>query len=136
MININIGYQCGDALDCIMQKRCKHRAKLYKLHNASVSIHRFFEYRLHIKLPHLIYIGQRWERLSGTNKCPFNRSRNYTCYDCVYCSGDLCRDCGCSERNDTPHSERLSIETEWGKKCGYFKKCEWADDYKYKFKRK
>ena len=136
MIHINVGYKCGDELHCNMRKKCKYRAKWYKLHNISVEIHRFFEYRLHIKLPHLLYIGQRWERLSGTDKCPFHKSRNYTCYDCKYICGDLCRECSCKERTDTPYNERLTVENEWGKQCGYFEKCEWADDYKEKFKRK
>ena len=132
-MRINMGYECGDALHCDKSKKCKYRPKYRKLHNISVDIHRFFEYRLHIKLPHLLYIGQRWERLSGTKKCPFHKSRHYTCYDCQYVCGEILRECGCNERNNTPYKERLEIETEWGSQCGYLKKCEWADDYKDKF---
>ena len=130
MIHINIGYQCGDGLNCDKYKKCKYKARWYKLHNMSVEIHRFFEYRLHIKLPHLIYIGQKWERLSGTSKCPYHKSRHYTCYDCKYVCGALLRDCTCKERNDTPYKERPVVENKWETPCAYFEKCEWADDYK------
>lgn len=130
MIHIKIGYKCGDGLHCDKYRKCKYRAKWYKLHNISVDIHRFFEYRLHIKLPHLISIGQNWVRLSGTNKCPFHKSRYYDCYDCKYIGGSLLRDCTCKERNETPYKERLYIENEWGRACGYFEKCNWADNYK------
>ena len=131
-IFITIGYKCGDGLDCNKYKKCKYRARFYKLQNMSVSIHRFFEYKLHIKLPHLIYIDQEWKRLSGTAKCPFHRSRNYTCYDCKYVGGNLLRDCLCEERNNTNYKERAVIKNEWGQKCAYFEKCDWADDYKTK----
>lgn len=129
MIHIIIGYKCGDGIHCDKYNQCKYKAKWNKLHNISVKIHRFFEYRLHIKLPHLLYINQKWERLSGTDKCPFNKSRYYSCYDCKFVSGSLLRDCSCEERNNTPYNERSVIETEWGKQCGYFEKCKWADDY-------
>lgn len=130
MIHIKIGYKCGDNLHCDMRKKCKYRPKWYKLHNMSINIHRFFDYRLHIKLPHLFFISQRWERLSGTKKCPYHKSRNYTCFDCKYVGGNLCRECYNKERNDTPYDKRIRKETEWGSQCGYFEKCEWADDYK------
>ena len=132
MIHINMGYECGDALDCDMRKKCKYRAKWYKFNNMLVDIHSFFEYRLHIKLPHLIYIGQRWKRLSGTNKCPYHKSRYYDCHDCKYVGGELLRTCYCSERTNTYYKNRKpDIETEdWGKRCAYFEKCDWADDYK------
>lgn len=132
ILHINIGYNCGDGLYCDKYKKCKYRAKWYKLHNMSVKIHRFFEYRLHIKLPHLIYIGQKWERLSGTDKCPFHKSRHYSCYDCKYIGGEWLRDCSCSERIKTYYKDRkpdIYIE-DWGKRCAYFEKNEWADDYK------
>ena len=66
---------------------CKYGKSFYKLHNFSVELHRFFEYRLHIKLPYLIYVDKKWKRLSGTDKCPYNKSRNYTCWDCKYQAG-------------------------------------------------
>lgn len=132
MLHLQIGYQCGDGTDCDKYRQCKYRAKWYKLHNLSVSIHRFFEYRLYIKLPHLICISQKWERLSGTDKCPFNKSRNYTCYDCKYICGDMLRECECKARVEAPLKEQLpDVETkDWGKRCAYFDKNEWADDYK------
>ena len=77
MLHITIGYECGDGCYCDKYKKCKYKSKWHKFHNISVKIHKFFEYRLHIKLPHLIYIDQKWERLSGTDKCPFHKSRFY-----------------------------------------------------------
>jgi hypothetical protein len=80
----------------------------------------------------LIYIDQKWVRLSGTDKCPFHKSRYYTCFDCSYLYGPNFEECNCDERNNTPYKERLpDIETEdWGERCAYFDKCEWADNYK------
>lgn len=129
-IHITIGYDCGDSCYCDKAKICKHRGR-YKFHNFSVSLHTFFEYRLHIKLPYLIYIGQKWERLSGTDKCPYHKSRNYTCHDCKFVGGELLRDCYCTERTNTNYNDlKPDIETkDWGKQCAYFEKCEWADDY-------
>lgn len=129
MIRIKIGYECGDALHCNMRNKCKYRAKWYKLHNLQVSIHRFFEYHLHIKLPYLIHVRQEWKRLSGTKKCPFGKSRCYTCYDCKFSSGCIDGECLCKERRETPYKEHIIRETEWGKQCGYFEKSKWADDY-------
>jgi len=131
MLHINIGTECGDRLHCDKYKQCKYKSN-YTFHNLSVSIHRFFEYRLHIKLPHLLYIGKRYERLSGTDKCPFHKSRYYSCYDCKYPCGDLLRECGRKDKVNTPYKERLpDIDTEdWGKRCAYFEKCKWADDYR------
>jgi hypothetical protein len=131
MLYINIGYECGDRLHCDKHKQCKYKGS-YKFHNLSVSLHRFFEYRWHIKLPHLLYIGKKWERLSGTDKCPFYKERYYSCYDCNYVGGDLLKECNCKERIETPYKERLQdVETkDWDKRCAYFEKCAWADDYK------
>ena len=124
MIHIKIGYECGDAIDCDKSKQCKYRAKWYKLHNMQVRIHSFFEYKLHLELPYLFYVSQKWKRLSGTDKCPYHKSRNYTCYECKHSSGVLCRECTCEERNNTPYNERPVVENEWGRQCGYFDKTE------------
>lgn len=124
VVHINIGYECGDALHCDMRKKCKYRAKWYKFHNMSVEIHRFFEYRLHIKLPHLLCISQKWERLSGTRRCPYHKSKYYSCYDCKHVCGELLRECNCNSRVDTSYENRLpDVDTEdWGKRCAYFEK--------------
>ena len=127
MIHLTIGYECIDQCDCDKRKVCKYRGR-YKFHNLSVSLCRFFEYRLHIKFPYLLDIGQKCERLSGTDKCPYHKSRNYTCYDCKFIDGEL--HC-CSEKINTHYKDwKPDIETQdWGKKCAYFEKCSWADDY-------
>ena len=129
MINFIFGYECGDQCDCNKRKICKYRSR-YTLHNLSVGLHNFFKYRLHIDLPYLISINRKWKRLSGTNKCPYHKSRNYTCYDCRFNSlaGE---DCYCEERTNTHYKDRKpdTVTKDWGKKCAYFEKCEWADDY-------
>ena len=69
--------------------------------------------------------------MSGTDKCPYHKSRNYTCHDCKFVGGELLRDCYCTERTNTNYKDlKPDIETkDWGKQCAYFEKCEWADDY-------
>lgn len=125
MIHINIGYECGDRTNCDKRKMCKYGKSFYKLHNFSVELHRFFEYRFHIKLPYLIYVNKKWKRLSGTDKCPYNKSRNYTCWDCKYQAG--------IEECSIPYNDRnQNIPDDGWKKhlrCGSFEKCEWADDF-------
>lgn len=131
MLNILIGCECGDLDRCDKRDVCKYRRKYYNLHNWSIYIHEFFEKKLHIQLPYLVSIDQKWERLSGTDKCPYHKSRNYTCYDCKFVGGELLRDCYCTGRINTDYkNQKPDIEIEdWGKRCAYFEKCEWADDY-------
>ena len=69
-IIITCGYDCGDASHCDKSKTCKHIAK-YRYHNFAIRLHNLFEYKLHIKLPHLFYLKKEWKRLSGTKLCPF-----------------------------------------------------------------
>lgn len=126
------GIECGDCCDCDKRNKCKYAKNNEKFNNFGFKLKYFFN-KLKIKTPPLpIFITKEWKRLSGTNKCPFHKSRNYTCYDCKYCGGILSRDCLCEERNNTPVKERKEyIDNEWSKysKCGYFEKCDWADDY-------
>lgn len=98
--------------------------KGFKFHNWSVNIHRFFEYHFHIKLPHLIYINKEYTDLSGTTKCPFHKSRYYTCWDCKHQRG--------LEECNIPYKERKRIEQpdEWGcGRCGSFEKSKFADNW-------
>lgn len=136
---ITCGIDCGDKCNCHHYKECKYKSS-YKFHNFSVGVHRFFEYKLHIKLPRLpIYINREWMRLSGTEKCPFNMPRKYTCYDCEYVGEYMFEDCTCKGRNDTPYKEQKRNAPDiWHKygQCGYFKKCVWADDWKDEVKHK
>jgi hypothetical protein len=125
-IIVTCGYDCGDASHCDKSKHCKHRAK-YRYHNFMVKLNRFFEYKLHIKFPHLICFQKEWVRLSGTKLCPYHKSRNYTCWDCKY--NTYTENCLNETRNNTPYKETL-CDSEWGKKCKFFDKNEWADDYK------
>ena len=118
-IRIKTGYTCGDITNCEFGNICKHKSS-YRFHNFSVSLHRFFEYKLHTKLPHLIYISRKWERLSGTRLCPYNHERIYTCWDCSHQIG--------LEECEIDYKDRKPYEKSG--RCGSFEKCEWADDYK------
>lgn len=126
------GIECGDCCDCDKRNKCKYAKNNEKFNNFGFKLKYFFN-KLKIKTPPLpIFITKDWKRLSGTSKCPFHKSRNYTCHDCKYCGGILSGDCLCEERNNTPVKERKEyIDNEWSKysKCGYFEKCDWADDY-------
>lgn len=128
-IRIQTGLECGDRLKCSYREKCKKYAnRSYILHNMKVDIRDFFEYRLHIKLPHIpIYVEKKYARLSGTKSCPFNLPRNYTCYDCKWIGGDMLRDC-LSPRTDP--KEYPPDEWHRNGQCKYFEKCSWADDYK------
>lgn len=127
-IHITHGYQCGDACYCNCSYKCKYR-KGFKFHNWSVSVHRFFEYYLHIKLPHFLYINKLWTNLSGTTKCPYHKSRLYSCWDCKYCSGGLDSVCLNEKRNSAGFEERKFVDPEWGPhhRCSFFEKHERAD---------
>jgi len=129
-IDIRHGYNCRASTWCNCSNKCKHKSN-YKFHNWSVRVHRFFEYKLHIKLPHLLYIGKHSVDLSGTTKCPFNKSRYYTCWDCKYSDCDPDGVCLNEERNNTPVEERKIIDPDWGEygKCKFFEKSEWADNW-------
>lgn len=120
-IHIKTGYTCGDRSICPHSSECKYKAN-HRFHNFSVCIHRFFEYNFKIKLPHLIYIGKHWKRLSGTSKCPYKMERIYTCLDCSHQTG--LREC------DIAISDRKRDDNAFHNRCGSFEKCEWADDYK------
>lgn len=134
-IHIFCGYHCYIAYDCDCGRKCKYRKNFTKLHNFSVRIHRFFEYRLHIKLPHLLYISKDSNDMSGTILCPFKKPRRYTCYDCKSCAGvDENIDTICINKE-----RRKLFEEKRGKEaynddytrahCEFFDKVDYADDY-------
>jgi len=129
-LHIEYGYYCLSCSSCDCMSKCKYKGG-FKFHNWSVKVHRFFEYKLHIKLPHLLYISKHSVDLSGTTKCPFNKSRRYTCWDCQYCDGDPDGVCLNKERNETPVKERDFDDPDWGKyhRCKFFKKTPWADNW-------
>jgi hypothetical protein len=131
-ITITCGYDCGDAPYCDNSKKCKHIAK-HRYHNFAVRLHRFFEYKLHIKLPQLICFKKEWKRLSGTKLCPYHKSRRYSCYNCKYLGYDhyhLEENCLNKIRNNTCYKNTLEPDNDWNTKCKFFEKNDWADDYK------
>lgn len=129
-ITITHGYYCTDVYDCDCGYKCKYRNN-YKFHNWRVRVHRFFERRLHIKLPYFLYICKERARLSGTTKCPYGKSRLYTCWQCKYCDGDPDGVC-LNPKKATMSIEELKFDDpEWGtyNRCSLFEKNEWADRY-------
>lgn len=131
-INITHGYNCLDGTYCDCRSKCKHRSG-YKFHNWSVNLHRFFEYRLHIKLPHFLYIGKQNAWLSGTTKCPFKKPRRYTCNHCKFQGGydedfnGLCSNKEYIQLNKEGRSKEHNVEGQ--SYCKFFEKDEWADKY-------
>lgn len=123
-------YYCGISCYCDHGRKCKYR-KNYTFHNLSVRIHLFFEYRLHIKLPHLIYISKEYTDLSGTSKCPCHKSRFYTCTECKYSCGVIDGVCTNKKRETATPEELECKDPDWGShmKCGLFEKTSWADDW-------
>lgn len=129
-IVITYGYACNDSRYCNCQRKCKYSNGGYWFHNLSCKIHLFFEYRLHIKLPHLLYIGKKHTSLSGTTKCPFHKSRHYTCWDCKYSDGQVHGSCLNEKYRKASYEESRTDDPEWNSgKCKFFEKNEWADDW-------
>ena len=131
-IQITHGYHCSNSYRCEHGRKCKYR-KGFKFHNWSVSVHRFFEYKLHIKLPHLLYIGKEYTDLSGTTKCPFKIERQYSCIDCKYHAGydeHMKGICGNTERHDLIIAGKGNECYMPGHRhCTFFEKSEWADKW-------
>jgi hypothetical protein len=129
-IRITHGYHCSISYCCDCGRKCKYR-KGFKFHNWSVSVHRFFEYRLHIKLPHLLYINKEYTDLSGTTKCPFKKERRYTCFDCKYHGGfdeymkGLCANKEYIRLNKEGRAIEHNVPGQ--SYCKFFEKSEWAD---------
>lgn len=132
---IRYGYACNVSYKCDCAQKCKYRysrnsfARFYT--SAVMEIRRFFEYKLKIKLPYLLFIGHTNRDLSGTAKCPFNKSRCYTCFDCESCSPNgVCNNE--NYRNANWEAEgNFEIPTDWGYQwiCKFFEKNELADNY-------
>ena len=129
-IYITYGYQCGDSSSCDCRHKCRHCGS-YRFHNFSVDFHRFFEKYLHIKLPHLLHISRKWVRLSGTTKCPYNKSRLYTCWDCQYCDGDPDGVCLHPRAASRCYEDLAVIDPEWGShhRCKLFAPIPGAMEY-------
>ena len=136
---IKIGYKCLDYIDCDKGHICKYRCT-YKYHNLKIEIRKFFKTYLHIELPIWKPIFYKdATTLSGTKKCPYNKSKHYTCYDCKYVCGDLLRECSNEKRlEDIDQGKytynKYKTDYSWEKPCRYFEKNDWADNYKDKFK--
>ena len=133
---ITCGYHCYISCRCDCGKKCKYRKNFTGIRNLSVRIHRFFEYRLKIKLPYWISLIKESNDMSGTTMCPYNKPRRHTCYDCKHCAGvDEDFDTICNNED----SINLSKEGRWWKECRiddetranckFFEPVEYADDY-------
>ena len=100
-VQIQYGLYCRNAYQCNCSSKCKYRHSGVWFHNMSVGIRQFFQYRLHIKLPCPVYICKKSADLSGTVKCPFQKPRLYTCWDCQWCSCDVDGPCLHPDYNGT-----------------------------------
>lgn len=126
-IHIRYSYQCT-CFDCEHFRKCKYR-KSCKFHNWSVGVHRFFEYKLHIKLPHWLYIDKLFTDLSGTTTCPFNMPRQYTCHVCKYQAGYDEHMKGLCNNEDYINSTWSESHIDGSPYCKFFEKDDWADKY-------
>ena len=125
---IQCGYQCNN-LYCKNRSKCKYRKSFNKLHNFYIRIRNFFKYRLHIKLPWLIYLDKKHTDLSGTTTCPFKMPRNYSCNVCEYQAGydeHMKGICGNKDYINSTWEESHLDESPY---CRFFEKNEWADRY-------
>lgn len=133
-IDITIGYHCYNCR-CPQYNTCKYRKSFHGLHMMRYNVHRFFERRLHIKLPYVLNIHKLSSDLSGTTTCPHNEPRRYSCYDCKFCDAvdencDVC--CGNQERYLAIKEGRYTIMDDFNNGndyCRYFEKSEYADRY-------
>lgn len=83
MISIRIGTTCGDSCYCDCKQKCKYRPR-YKWHNMQVDIRRWIWLHCHFDIPIWFNFYRKWEHLSGTDRCPFHKSKDLTCWDCKY----------------------------------------------------
>lgn len=134
VIQIRFGYRCGD-MYCDCASKCKYKTGT-RLHNLSVTVRRFFEYRLRIKLPKFFIFYKEWSRLSGTIKCPFRKQRIYTCADCKFQAGydeyynGLCGNTEYIRLNKEGRSSEHYVD---GRSyCKFFEKNDRADKYNIK----
>lgn len=111
MIEVLFGYDCMDWFDCDKKGVCKY------------ANHRFRSF----EIPYLFSIYPRVVKLSGTNKCPYKKTRNYTCANCAHTIT--------FEECDMPMNERKPYIPSGGWKefsrCGSYEKAACADDCIY-----
>lgn len=119
---ICIGHECWDSIDCDMRKQCKYRVRTSWLRNLNVRIRSFFQYRLHIKLPHLpFFVTKHAEHYSGSSHCPFHKSRHWTCIECKHAVG--------WETCDVPYEDRGNAPLfNWEVPCERFEKADWVKE--------
>ena len=109
MIHICVGRECNDYVDCDKRDICKYsRNKRFPM-----SIFGLF----------LFYKGNN--RLSGTSKCPYHKSRNYTCWDCAYQTN--WEECSIVSKDRLPYVAQDGWKD--NSRCGSFKKADYANNY-------
>lgn len=126
---ITCGYSCRDSCWCDCFPKCKYRSR-YKLHNLSVRVRTFFQYRLGIKLPYFLHLQRESRSLSGTEMCPYHKSRYYTCWDCEYCVGR--GNCTNKQYRESTWKEAHDFDDpDWHHtgRCKFFEKHEYADNW-------
>lgn len=126
-IQIRVGYGCRVGYDCKNARQCRYYKRVRrttKRHNSRVAVNNWFMFHFKIKLPWRIYTTCIDSDLSGTDRCPFNMCRRYTCFNCThtYYDEDLegCCNISCEDRKPIPVDSKQFQD--WGKyhQCGCF----------------
>ena len=134
-IVIECGYHCYIACSCDCGHKCKYRKSFYRIHNFTAAIHRFFQYKLHIKLPYLIYLQKQSNDMSGTTMCPFKKPRRHTCHTCKYCGGidenvdTICINKDLINSHKDGRWKETHIDDETRANCIYFDPVDYADEF-------
>ena len=124
-----IGRSCSSACYCDKSNKCRYRDR-HQVHNLSVRFRSYIYRKCKIKIPYFIYFDKWVTNLSGTKKCPFHKSRRYSCWECKNSYGlEYCRFewnvRSESSNEDWPHSVCGLFEPEeyaknWDKRTGEY----------------
>ena len=111
MVHICVGRECNDYMECDKKNICKYSRNK----------------RFPMSIFNLFLLYKRHNRLSGTSKCPYHKSRNYTCWDCAHQTS--LEECDVTSKDRLPYIEQDGW-TNYSR-CGSFKKASYANDYLY-----
>lgn len=117
---ITIGRRCISSCYCDKASKCRYRSN-FQFDNYIVRLRNWIFWKFHIRVPQIIFIGKRDVDLSGTTKCPFQKPRRYTCWDCEHSYGmENCR-IEWQYRKDNP-------DKDWKHdRCGSYEPNKYAD---------
>lgn len=103
--------ECSNYFQCKYGRDCKFNRFKSKFHK------------------HIVVQGKSSD-LSGTELCPFHMPRLYTCWDCIYCNGDVDGPC----LNPNRKNEMTYNDPDWGAhhRCTGFTPDTWCNDWSRK----